>query len=263
MIRSRVPWVTCLLAVCLGAAPTRAADEPVLVFAAASLATAFDAMRPDVERAAGTTVRFSYASSATLARQIEAGAPADLFVSADTDWMNYLVERRLVRSGEGAVSAIAFNRLVLVAPASSTIALKIARNFPLHAALGSGRLAVADPTSVPAGKYAKAGLEYFDVWAGVQDRLAPGENVRVALQFVARGECPLGIVYESDAVADRGVRIVDTFPDGSHPLIQYPAALVSSRANPAATRVLAWMQTASARRVLARNGFRVDGLRTP
>ena len=259
MARPRLPWLACLLVVCLAAAsPARAADEPVLVFAAASLATAFEAMRAGFERAADTTVRFSYAASATLARQIEAGAPADLFVSADVEWMNYLVERRLVRR-EGALSAIAFNRLVLVAPAASTVALRITRGFPIRAALGSGRLAVGDPASVPAGKYAKAALEHFDAWAAVQDRLAPGENVRVALQFVAHAECPLGIVYESDAVAEPGVRIVDTFPDDSHPVIQYPAGLVASRSNPAAGRVLAWLQTTDARRLLARHGFRVDG----
>ena len=262
MLRPRLPWLACLVSVGLAAASSaRAADEPVLVFAAASLATAFDAMRPGFERAAGTAVRFSYASSATLARQVEAGAPADLFVSADVEWMDYLVARGLVR--RESVASIARNRLVLVAPSGSTIALPIARGFPIRAALGTGRLAVGDPASVPAGKYAKAALEHFDVWEPVKDRLAPGENVRVALQFVARGECPLGVVYASDAAVEPGVRVVSIFPDGSHPPITYPAGLVAARSNPAAARVLAWLQTPEARRALARYGFRADEPGTP
>jgi molybdate transport system substrate-binding protein len=253
MIRSRVSRLACL-GVCLAAsAPTRAAG-PLLVFAASSMSSALDAMQPDLERVARSPVRFSYASSATLARQIEAGAPADLFISADAEWMQYLVNRGLVRAAD--VVDVASNRLVLVAPAASTLRLTLASGARLRDALGAGRLAVGDPATVPAGKYARAALESLGLWESVRDRLAPGENVRVALQFVARGECSLGIVYASDAKVEPGVRIVDTFPDESvKPGITYPAALVVGRANATAARVLAHLQTKDARRVFARFGF--------
>ena len=257
----RGPLSACLAVVVLACASGVAAQapraEPVLVFAASSLTNVLDAMRPDLERAAGAPVTLSYASSATLARQIESGAPADLFISADPEWMEYLAARKLVRAGD--VVRVARNRLVLIAPASSRVALTITPGFALAHALGTGRLAVGDPASVPAGKYAKRALEARGVWAGVQDRLAPGENVRVALQFVARRECPLGIVYATDATAEPGVRVVDTFPDAVvRPAITYPAALTAARTNPAAVKVLLWLGSADAKRTLQRFGFLVD-----
>jgi molybdate transport system substrate-binding protein len=231
--------------------------DPILVFAASSLTNVLDAMKPDLVRAAGAPVTMSYASSATLARQIDAGAPADVFISADQAWMEYLASRKLVRAGD--VVRLARNRLVLIAPAASNIQLAIRPGFALSQALGKGRLAVGDPASVPAGKYARSALEALGAWATVQDRLAPGENVRVALQFVARGECPLGIVYATDAKAEPAVRVVDAFPDAVvTPPIAYPAALTAARSNPAAARLLLFLGSADAKRTLQRFGFIVD-----
>jgi molybdate transport system substrate-binding protein len=216
-----------------------------------------DAMKPDLERAAGGPVTLSYASSATLARQIEAGAPADLFVSADEAWMDELARRGLVRAAE--VVTIARNRLVLVAPASSGVALSIGRGFGLADALGNGRLAVADPASVPAGKYARAALQALGVWPAVQDRLAPGENVRVALQFVARRECPLGIVYATDARTEPAVRVVGTFPDAVvTPPIRYPAGPIAARSDAVTARMLQFLASKDAKQTLERFGFLVD-----
>jgi len=237
-----------------------AAGEPrrphdLLIFAAASLQTALDELAPAIERATSVRVRVSYAASSALARQIESGAPAGLFISADLDWMNYLADRHLIKS-DTRVNLLG-NTLVLIAPASTAATLAIAPGFALARALGAGRLAIADPAAVPAGKYARAALASLGVWDGVATKLAPGENVRAALLFVSRGEAPLGIVYRSDAIADRGVAIVGTFPATSHPPIVYPAAVTTSGGAEAA-RVLAFLQTAAAKAVFARQGFIVD-----
>jgi molybdate transport system substrate-binding protein len=247
-----------LMAVVLAAAASGhpAAQRPneVLVFAAASLKTALDTLAPVMERAVGVRMRTSFAATSALARQIEAGAPADVFVSADLDWMDYLAERRLVRS-ETRVNLLG-NRLVLIAPRQRPVRLTIGPGFPLAAALGGdGRLAVADPRHVPAGRYAKAALESLGVWSSVASRLAPAENVRAALLFVARGESPLGIVYHTDALAEPDVVIVDTFPASSHPSIVYPAAITSATANPAAADVLAFLRSPTARAAFERLGF--------
>jgi molybdate transport system substrate-binding protein len=239
----------------VGLGPGAAARQPprrVLIFAAASLQTALDALTPGMVQAAGTEVKTSYAASSALARQIENGAPADLFISADLDWMDYVATRHLIR-GDTRVNLLT-NDLVLVAPARQAPALRIASGFPLAAALGHGRLAMADPDSVPAGRYGRAALTSLGVWASVAGRLAPAENVRAALLLVSRGETPLGVVYRSDAVADPGVAVVDTFPAPSHPPIIYPAAL-TPQAPPEADRVLAYLQGPAARRVFERCGF--------
>jgi molybdate transport system substrate-binding protein len=233
----------------------QAGDESngLLVFAAASLKTALDELLPALTQAAGVPVRASYAASSALARQIEAGAPADIYISADEDWMNYVAERHLIDDRSRVL--LLGNRLVLIAPAGKKPALRIAPGFPLAAALGDdGRLAVADPTAVPAGKYARASLTTLGVWTQVEQRLAPAENVRAALRLVSTGEAPLGIVYGSDAIADPGVVVVGTFPDDSHPPIHYPAAVLA-KAGDAARRALAALQTPSARAVFERNGF--------
>ena len=243
-------------------APVRASEaqhgpSTVLVFAAASMETVLDALAPAIQRATGISVRTSYAASSALARQIESGAPADLFVSADLDWMDYLQSRGAIRA-ETRVNLVG-NRLVLVAPAGSTGALRIGPGFPIAAGLGTGRLAVADPESVPAGRYAKAALESLRVWTFVSSRLAPAENVRAALLLVSRGETPLGIVYHTDAIADRGVRIVDTFPENTHPPIVYPAAVTTQAPSAAAaTRVLAFLRSNEASAL-----FRAEGFTTP
>ena len=228
----------------------------VLVFAAASLQTVLDTLAPLIERHAGERVRFSYAASSALARQIASGAPADIFISADVDWMDYVAERNLIRRDTRVT--MAGNQLVLVAPAGRPVSLKIAPGFPLASALGQERLALADPSSVPAGKYAEAALTRLGVWAQVASRVAAAENVRAALLLVSRGEAPLGIVYRTDALADRGVVIVDTFPANTHPRIVYPAALTTN-GSPDASRVLTFLQSAAARAVLAAQGFQIDG----
>ena len=227
------------------------------MFAAASLKTALDEMRPLIQRDTGVGIRVSYAASSALAQQIAAGAPAGIFISADTDWMAYLLDRGLVQ--RDTVVELVRNRLVLIAPVESRVVLSIKPGFRLREALGTeARLAIAEPNSVPAGKYAKAALTSLGVWDAVSARLAPGENVRVALQFVARAECPLGIVYQSDAVAEPLVRVVDIFPESSHAPIAYPAALPTSATGESPRKVLAWLQTAFARKIFAKAGFVVS-----
>jgi molybdate transport system substrate-binding protein len=226
--------------------------DDVLVFAAASLQTALDELVGPVQRATGARIRVSYAGSSALARQLESGAPAQLFISADLDWMTYLADRRLVKA-ESRVNLLG-NRLVLIAPRSKPATLKIAPGFALSAALGRERLALADPASVPAGKYARAALTTLGVWDSVAGRIAAAENVRAALLLVSRGEAPLGIVYHTDALADPGVVIVDTFAEGTHPPIVYPAALTPA-ASPASARVLEFLKTDAARAVFEKHGF--------
>ncbi len=206
------------------------------------------------EAASGHRVRASFAASSALARQIEAGAPAQLFVSADSDWMDYLEARKLL--APGTRSNLLENELVLIAPAASPASLRIAPGFAIGAALGTGRLAIADPDAVPAGKYARAALESLGVWREVEARTARAENVRAALAFVARGEAPLGIVYRTDALAETGVRVVDAFPAGSHPPIVYPVAALL-RAPPAARELQRFFATPQARAIWLRHGFRL------
>jgi len=248
-----------VLLMCAAATLPVAAQSPrpangVLVFAAASLQTALDELVEPAQRATGVRMRVSYAASSALARQIESGAPADLFISADLDWMDYLAARRLVRA-DSRVHLLG-NRLVLVAPRAEPLTLTIAPRFALAAALGRSRLALADPAAVPAGKYARAALTSLGVWDEVAGKIAAAENVRAALLLVSRGEAPLGIVYRTDAIADGRVLIVDTFPESTHPPITYPVALTAV-ASAAASRVLEFLKTDGARAVFARQGFTV------
>jgi molybdate transport system substrate-binding protein len=226
---------------------------PVTVFAAASLKNALDEVGAEYAKA-GREARFSYAASSAIARQIEQGAPADVFVSADTDWMDYLAQRSLVVAASRR--DLLTNRLALIAPADSKVSLRIARGMPLARVLGGGRLAVAGP-DVPAGKYARASLTALGVWDGVAGQLAQAENVRTALQYVARGEAPLGIVYDTDAKVEPKVRIVGLFPEGTHPKIVYPAAVVANSKNPDAARFLAFMSGPKAAVVFRKYGFTV------
>jgi molybdate transport system substrate-binding protein len=230
----------------------------VLIFAAASLQTALDNLAEPIRKATGTSVRMSYAASSALARQIVEGAPADLFISADLDWMDYVAGLKLMRA-ESRVNLLG-NRLVLIAPRDRPVTLTIAPNFGLRAALGSSRLALADPAVVPAGKYARAALTTMGVWEGVADRIAGAENVRAALLLVSRGEAPLGVVYASDAKADPGVVVVDTFPATSHPPIVYPAALTATAA-PGAAAVLEFLKSAAAWPAFEQQGFTKPGPR--
>ena len=231
-------------------APQPAGD--VLVFAAASLQTALDDLAEPARAATGVRMRVSYAASSALARQIENGAPADLYIAADLDWMEYLAARGLIRT-DTRVSLLG-NRLVLIAPRDSPIALTLSPGVRLAAALGRDRLAMGDPAAVPAGKYARAALTHLGVWDAVASRIAAAENVRAALLLVSRGEAPLGIVYRTDALADPRVRIVDTFPESSHPVITYPAALTRT-ARPAAGRLFDFLKSDRARVVFEQQGF--------
>jgi molybdate transport system substrate-binding protein len=235
------------------AAQPRAGHEAVTIFAAASLKNALDEVGKAYTDATGTQVRISYASSSVIARQIEEGAPADIFVSADVDWMDDLAKRGLIVASSRR--NLLANHLALIAPANSSVQITIRRGMPLAAALGGGRLAVAGP-DVPAGRYAQASLEALGVWSSVEGHLARGENVRATLAFVARGETPLGIVYDTDAKVEPAVRIVGLFPDKSHPAIVYPVARVAASQNPEAAGVLNFIEGPKAAAIFARYGFR-------
>ncbi len=234
-----------------------AADEtpaPVVVFAAASLKNALDDAKTAWEHKSGKTAVVNYAASNTLAKQIEQGAPADLFFSADEDWMKYLSDKGLTQ--KASERALLGNTLVLVAPKSSTVSLHIAPGFALAAALGSGRLAMCNP-SVPAGKYGAAALQSLGVWNSVESHTALADNVRAALALVARGEVPLGIVYTTDANAEPAVRVVDTFPEHSHPPIVYPVALLRDSKNTAPKELLDFLESAEAKVYFEKQGFSV------
>jgi len=239
----------------LAAAPPQASSGDVLIFAAASLQNVIDDLAAPCKHATGVSYKASYAASSTLAKQIDQGAPAEIFISADVDWMDDVAKRGMIQASS-RVNLLG-NDLVLVAPANAGVALRIAPGFGLAAALGSGRLAVGDPAAVPAGLYAKAALTSLGVWNDVANRLAPAENVRAALVLVSRGETPLGIVYRTDARADPGVKIVDVFPESSHPPIVYPAAL-TTRASTNAKKVLDYLRGPEARALFERAGFRTN-----
>jgi molybdate transport system substrate-binding protein len=237
------------------AAPGRAQAEDLLVFAAASLKDALDAAIAEYHTTGGVPVKAAYASSSTLARQIEYGAPADIFISANPQWMDYLEERDLVQSGSRA--DLLGNGLVLVAPRDADIRLEIAPGFDLLGALVGGRLAMGDPDHVPAGTYGRAALESLGVWHEVAPHVARADNVRAALALVARGEAPLGVVYRSDAAADATVRVVDGFPPDSHPPIIYPLAIMAESKHPAAVELVAFLKSESAAAAFERFGFAV------
>jgi molybdate transport system substrate-binding protein len=245
----------CLLALATSvaamAAPAALADT-ITVFAAASLKEALDtAARPFMETT-GHKVVVSYAGSNALAKQIESGAPAVMFISADTDWVDYVQSKNLTLPQTRR--DLLTNDLVLIAPARSDAKITIAPGFALGAAVGNGRLAIANPDAVPAGKYARAALTALGAWSGVEKKLAPAENVRAALLLVSRGEVPFGIVYRTDAMADPGVRIVDAFPAGSHPPIVYPMVLLKG-ATPAARDLATYLGSPPAREMWKRFGF--------
>lgn len=235
------------------AEPASAARKPPLVLAAASLQESLTAAAKAWASRGHPQPVVSFAASSALARQVEAGARADLFISADEEWMDELQKKGLLRPG----SRVSFlgNRLVLIAPLSSRVNLPIRSGFPLVQALGSGRLAIADPAAVPAGKYAKAALMSLGIWASVEPKLAPAENVRAALAFVERAEAPLGIVYETDAIASKKVRIVGRFPENSHPAISYPVASIRSSTNPEAEAFRRFLVSAAGKSVFRRFGF--------
>jgi molybdate transport system substrate-binding protein len=241
------------LALSAAARAEGAAPAEVTVFAAASLTDVLQEIGAAFRDDTGIALRFSFAASSALARQVESGAPAGVFVSADVEWMDYLADRGAIDTATRR--DVAGNALVLVAPADSAVRLEIAPRFALAAALQGGRLAVGDPASVPAGRYARAALTALDVWSAVEPRLAPAENVRAALALVSRGEAPLGIVYRTDAKVDPGVRVVGEFPAGTHAAIVYPAARVAG-ASAGAEAFVEYLAGAKARAIFVRHGFK-------
>ncbi|MHB8815269.1 MAG: molybdate ABC transporter substrate-binding protein [Steroidobacteraceae bacterium] len=247
-----------LLSLATAGARAAGASGGILVFAAASLADVLGDLDQAFTTRTGVRVTSSLAASSTLAKQIEAGAPADVFLSADLQWMDYLQQRGELRVGSR--HDLIGNSLVLIAPANSALRVSIGPGFDLSRLLGGGRLAVADPDSVPAGIYACEALQKLGVWSDVMPRLVRAENVRAALEYVARGDAPLGIVYRTDALVEKRVRIVGVFPANSHPPIVYPVALTHG-AGAAATRYLAFITGPEARPIFHKWGF--EPLATP
>jgi molybdate transport system substrate-binding protein len=244
-----------LLAIMIGVGESARAQEPVTVFAAASLGDAMRVLGADWRSRGNPAPRFSFASSSTLARQIEQGAPADLFMSADEPWADYLQERNLLVNASR--SSPLGNTLVLIAPANAARPVTLAPGTELAALLGpSGRLATGDPAHVPVGRYAQAALTWMGQWDRLSPRLARTETVRVALLLVERGEVPLGIVYATDAAASNAIRIVGTFPPESHPPIAYPFALTRrAEGNAQARALLAFLTGPEAAPTWQRFGF--------
>lgn len=239
----------------LASAPSHAgkSNRPVLVFAAASLKNALDDAAASYETETGGRIIVSYAATSVLARQIEAGAPADIMIAADTEWMDYLEERRLIDPASRA--NLVSNDLVLIASARSPVDVALGPGGDLADRLGDGRLAVAETSAVPAGRYAKAALTTLGIWPQVKSRLAEADNVRAALMLVARGEAPLGIVYRTDAVDEPSVKVVAVFPEDTHPPILYPAARVAAARHPDADAFLAYLRSGAGAMAFARHGF--------
>ena len=233
------------------AAPAMAAN--LVVFAAASMKGSLDDVAKTFQAKNGTKVVISYASSAQLAKQIEAAAPADVFISADTKWIDYLVEKNAVKKEE-AVNLLG-NRLVLVAAKDSSASIKIEKGFKLVEALGDGRLAMGDPKSVPAGKYGQESLKFYDVWGDVESKIAGADNVRAALKLVSSGEAPLGIVYETDAKADGQIKVVAIFGEDSHSPIIYPVAPIAASTNEAKNEFMKFLLGPEAADIFKKAGF--------
>ena len=226
-----------------------------VVFAAASMKTALDAAAVAWQAQTGKKVSIAYASSAVLAKQIEQGAPADIFISADLKWMDYLEKSKLIRAGTRR--NLFGNKLVLIEPSDADTKLGIAEGFDLAGAAGDGKIAVCMIDSCPAGIYGREALESLGVFAGVEPKLAQADNVRNALNLVARGEAKFGIVYATDATADPKVKVVGTFPESSHSPIVYPVALVAASANPDAALFLGYLTSRAATKIFLEQGFEI------
>ena len=238
------------------ASASAATAEPVKVFAAASLKNALDAVGAAWSaNDKSKSIAATYAASPALAKQIEAGAPADIFISADLDWMDYLAKKKLLK--DGTQRSILGNTLVLVAPAGSNVKLELKPGADIAGALGGGKIAVCDVKAVPAGKYAKASFEKLGLWAAVEPNVAQSENVRAALAFVARGEAKLGVVYATDAKAEPKVEVVAIFPDDSHAPIVYPDAQIAASTNADAKAFLDFLSSDEAKAIFAKQGFRI------
>ena len=237
-----------------GTAASGSAAAPV-VFAAASMKTALDAVAAAWKANTGKTVSIAYASSAVLAKQIEQGAPADIFISADLKWMDYLEKAKLIRAGTR--KNLFGNKLVLIEPSDADVTIEIAKGFDLAGAAGDGKIAVCMIDSCPGGMYAKEALESLGVFASVEPKLAQTDNVRGALALVSRGEAKFGIVYATDARADPKVKVVGTFPALSHSPIVYPVALVAASANPDAALFLTYLSSQAATKIFLEQGFEI------
>lgn len=231
------------------------ADDAVTVFAAASLKNALDAANAEWSKESAKQTTVSYAASSALAKQIEAGAPADLFISADLAWMDYVAEKKLIK--DDTRSNWLGNRIVLVAPKDKATTVEIKEGFDLAGLVGDGKLAMGAVDSVPAGKYGKAALEKLGVWSSVEGKVAGAESVRAALALVSRGEAPYGIVYQTDAAADPGVAVVGTFPEDSHPPIIYPVAILSESKNADAAAYLEFLKSDKAASFFTEQGFTI------
>jgi molybdate transport system substrate-binding protein len=246
---------TTLFLVLLAALPARGQDVPVsaTVFAAASAKNALDDINAAYTRNTGRKVVANYAASSALAKQIEEGAPADVFVSADREWMDHLAQKKLIVP-KSRMNLLG-NRLVLIAAKETKLdEVQIRPGFDIAKLAGDGRIAVADVRAVPAGKYAKAALEKLGAWKAAEGRLAPAENARAALVMVARGEAPVGIVYETDAKIEPGVKVIGKFPENSHPSIVYPAAM-TVKAKGDAAKYFAFLSSGTALVFFERHGF--------
>ena len=253
--RSFLLSIATAVSLSIAAALPAAAADKLIVFAAASMKGSLDNVAKLYEKKTGTAVAISYAASGALAKQIEAAAPADVFISADLKWMDYVITKGAVKKEE-AVNLLC-NRLVLVAAKDSTISLKIEKGFALDKTLGDGHLAMGEVKSVPAGVYGKQSLEYYGVWKDVEKKVAGAENVRAALQLVTRGEAPLGIVYETDAKAAKGVKVIDTFGEESHKPIVYPVAPIAASKNTATKDFVGFLKGPEATEVFKKAGFTV------
>lgn len=247
------------LAVALGCGlvtdPALAQNHDVVVFAAASSKNALDDINLQYQRETGKRANIDLAASSTLAKQIANGAPADIFISADLAWMKYLDKRHLIRAG--TQKDLLSNELVLIAPARGAVPVKIGPHFPLDKLLAGGKLVMADTNSVPAGQYGKAALEKLGVWSSVRSQVAQAENVRAALELVARKEAPYGIVYLTDAAAEPRVKVVGVFPADSHASIVYPVAIVANSSNPDAAAFLSYLESPEAKLLFERQRFKV------
>ena len=235
------------------ASPAQTQEKTLTIFAAASMKNAVDDINAAFTKQTGIKIVSSYAASSALIKQIEAGAPADVFASADLDWMDYGTQKKLIKD-DTRVNLLG-NKLVLIAPKDSKIdSVAIAPGFDLAKLIGDGRIATGEVRSVPVGKYAKGALEKLGLWASVENKFAMADNVRAALAFVARGEAVLGIVYETDAKVEPGVKIVGAFPADSHPPIIYPVAATAT-AKPEAAAYLAFLRSSTAKAVFEKYGF--------
>jgi molybdate transport system substrate-binding protein len=255
-IMYRLAGISAAFIMLLGAAwsPAAAQDKTVTVFAAASMKNALDDINAAYTAKSGTKIVVSYAASSTLAKQIEQGAPADVFISADTDWMDYAAGKKNIN--EPSRVNLLGNSIVLIAPKDSKIDnVNIGPGFDLAKLAGDGKIATGDVKSVPVGKYAKAALEKLGSWQAAEPKFAMAESVRAALTLVARGEAALGIVYSTDAKVEPGVKVVGTFPADSHPAIIYPVAATTT-AKPETTDYLAFLRSTAAKNILEKYGFK-------